>query len=343
MVSEESKASIFRLIEGEEADRVPVAPPFQGYWTLGIEGIPVIESIRKPKLAAKAQMEMASRCGFDAMEASWDWLSPVEMFGCKVRVPVKGEIVTKTRLITGPESLKNLTLPDPRQDYRALSSAESAELIVSKMGREMFLYSTICCPFTLVGEMRGVEALLLDLVMQPDFAQDMLEMATDMIQEYCRVICKTGVDGVILCDPTASGSLVSPLEFQNYSRPYMKRCMGTVAQEGCVPMAHICGDTSELMEIIADMGTSIFSLDSSVDLQHVTEHVKKRMTFLGNVNSQMMFRRSPQEGFAESIRCIERAENTRLILGLGDDIVTGTPVDNIMAMRKASDSLLSKE
>ena len=58
MVSEESKASIFRLIEGEEADRVPVAPPFQGYWTLGIEGIPVIESIRKPKLAAKAQMEI---------------------------------------------------------------------------------------------------------------------------------------------------------------------------------------------------------------------------------------------------------------------------------------------
>jgi len=337
-----SKTTILRLIEGEDAGRIPVAPPFQGFWALGIEGIPIIESIRKPKLAANVQLEVSSQCGFDAMEASWDWLSPVEMFGCKVRVPERGEIVTRTRLVTGPGSLQNLRIPDPHDDYRALSAAESAERIVSAIGKEKFLYSTLCSPFTLIGEIRGVEAFLLDLFMQPDFAQDMLDMATEVVQEYCRFICKTGIDGVLLCDPTASGSLVNPTQFQEYSSPYMKMCMDVVRQEGCYPMAHICGDTSELIGLIADMGTSIFSFDSSMDLRTIDDEVKNRMTLLGNVDPKKMLLQSANGAFAESMRCIKRAEKARLILGLGDDLVNGTPVENVVAMRRASDRFSAK-
>lgn len=286
-------------------------------------------------------MKVASMCRFDAMEASWDWLSPVEMFGSGVRISDRGEIITRNRLITGPETLKNLETPDPQNDYRAISASKAAQLIVSDLGDEKFLYSTLCSPFTLIGEVRGVEALLLDLIMQPDFARDMLKMATDAIMEYCRFFCRVGVEGILLCDPTASGSLVSPKEFQKYTAPHIKCCMDVIREEGCQPMTHICGDTTDLLDLIVDMGTTVFSFDSSVNLKSVSKKAKGRMTLMGNVNPRNMDR-NQKDVFAKSIECIRGAGDARFILGVGDDIPMNTPVENVAAMSDASYSLVTK-
>ena len=341
-MGESSKTTVLSMMSGEPVSRVPTAPPFQGFWALGVGRIPVINSIRKPLTAARAQMKVASMCRFDAMEASWDWLSPVEMLGSGVRIQERGDIITRNRLITGPESLNHIEVPDPRDDYRAISSSKAARLIVSELGDKKFLYSTLCSPFTLIGEVRGVEALLLDLILQPDFARDMLNMATDVIMEYCRFFCRVGVEGILLCDPTASGSLVSPEEFQKYTAPPIKHCMDVIREEGCQPMTHICGDTTELLDLIAEMGTTVFSFDNSVNLKKVSERVKGRMTLLGNVNPRNMQDRNLNDVMAESIECIKGAGDARFILGVGDDILMNTPVENVAAMSDASYSLATK-
>lgn len=332
-----SKDLVYRIIHDEEVDTVPVAPPFQGYWSLGISGISVRESISKPLTAANAQIECSKKAGFDAFEASWDWLSPVEMLGSKVSIPVKGEIVTKTRRIIGPESLEKLERPDPRRDYRAVSAVQAANEIVKKVGRQKFLYSTLCSPFTLVGELRGVEALMLDLVMQPDFATEMLNGASEVIMNYIEMFCETGIDGMMLADPTASGSLVNKKEFNEFSKPYLQQCLYRIDKEGKVPLVHICGDTTILLDSIADVGAQVFSLDHAVNLRLASKVIDGKMTLLGNLRPfETLYSKDVLGIMEDASACIKKAGRRNFILGAGCDLLIDTPVDKVLAMKKAA-------
>jgi len=52
----------------ELPDRVPVAPPFQGYWALDAFGVTIPESIAHPEKAVEAIVKAQDACPFDALE-----------------------------------------------------------------------------------------------------------------------------------------------------------------------------------------------------------------------------------------------------------------------------------
>ncbi len=97
-------------------DRVPIGPPFQGYWAMGLAGVTVSKSIEDPKLAAKAQVDVVERCGFDGLETMWDWLSPVEALGCEVKIPEFGTIPPGKELSRTHLHWTNWKSPIPRKN-----------------------------------------------------------------------------------------------------------------------------------------------------------------------------------------------------------------------------------
>ncbi|HXZ23732.1 MAG TPA: uroporphyrinogen decarboxylase family protein [Methanomassiliicoccales archaeon] len=324
-----SKERVIAAIEQDDCDRIPIAPPFQGYWALGLAGLTVKESIQKPVLAARAQIEANRRCGFDALESMWDWLSPVEALGCEVKIPESGEILTGGHLICGPSSLDSISVPEPTEDYRFISAMEASKRLTEAIGDKTFLYGTLCCPFTLIGELRGVEPLMLDIVAEPSFAIEMLHLATEALEGYCEYLVRAGVDGVILCDPTASGSLVSGREFEVFSQPFMKQCGRIVKKEGGKLLVHICGDATDRLHSIADIGSEVFSLDYQVDLRAAKEAIGDKLTLLGNVNPSLLFNGRPGDVKKACHTCVSKTHGERFILGAGCDIVPGTPIENI--------------
>ena len=74
--------------------------------------------------------------------------------------------------------LDEIVIPEPREDYRFISAMETSNALTRSIGDATFLYGSLCSPFTLIGELRGVEPLMLDIVSEPAFVMDMLNMAT---------------------------------------------------------------------------------------------------------------------------------------------------------------------
>ena len=56
-------------------DRVPVAPPFQGYWALDAYGVSVPDSLENPQKAVTAITQAQADCPFDAISVVWDWFA----------------------------------------------------------------------------------------------------------------------------------------------------------------------------------------------------------------------------------------------------------------------------
>lgn len=331
-----SKERILASIEGDDLDRVPTSPPFQGYWALGNAGITIRDSIKKPNLAARAQIEINRRCGFDAIESMWDWLSPVEALGCKVKVPEFGEIPTGSHLIFGPSMLDEIVIPEPREDYRFISAMETSNALTRSIGNATFLYGSLCSPFTLIGELRGVEPLMLDIVSEPAFVMDMLNMATETLKGYCEYLMESGVDGVMLCDPTASGSLVTRREFEIFSQPFMKQCGRIIKNHGGKLLVHICGDTSDRLDSVVDIGSDVFSLDYQVNLMNAKKMIDNKVTLLGNIRPSLLYNRNPKEIKRACRSCVKSTEGKRFILGAGCDIAPGTPIENIEVWKDAT-------
>jgi MtaA/CmuA family methyltransferase len=325
-----SKELVLKAFRREAVDKIPVVPPFQGYWAMGLAGVTVRQSIDRPDLAAKAQYGVAESCGFDGMETMWDWLSPVEALGCEIKIPEFGTIPTWKGIIDEPSMLDQVEIPEPKKDYRHVASKKTTEHMIKALGKQKFLYMTTVCPFTLAGEIRGVETIMLDTLTDPDFVTKLIKFSTEVMKAYTKDIVREAVDGVIICDPTASGSLISKTDYLRFVQPYQKELGKIVKGSDKYLLLHMCGDTSDRLDAVQDVGAHVFSLDYQVDLAIASKIVAGEQTILGNVKpAQTLFSGTQADVRKESLECIAKFGRKGFILGAGCDIAPGTPLQNV--------------
>jgi len=327
---------IIAAINKQAVDQVPIGPPFQGYWALGVAGITTRESIEQPAHSAAAQLAMIDSCGFDGIETMWDWMLPVEAFGCEVKMPEYGTISTWTPVVSEPADLDRIEIPDPERDYRMRSAMEATSILLDEAGSRIYTWMTILSPFTLAGEMRGIEAMMLDTLSDPGFVSELVELATEGLKGYCELIMSSGVDAVALCDPSASGSLISPTDFTRFAKGPAEEFARVAREAGGQVMVHICGDTSDRLESVLEMGADIFSIDYQVDLELASGSIGSRQTLLGNVKpAHTLFAGTAEESEQEAKECLRKTGGRNFILGAGCDIPVGSPVENVQAMKRA--------
>ena len=329
------KERMYAALTFQPVDMVPLAPPFQGYWALEHSGVSVPDSIKEPKLAAAAQIKVARECRFDAMEAFWDWMSPVEAVGCEVRVSKVGEIATWKHIIAGPSTLEELEHPDPFGDRRFVSGLESKRLVCRELRNESMCFGSLCSPFTLAGEIRGVEALILDTIIEPGFAKDILDYCAEVITDYCRSMLNEGMENIMLCDPTSSGSLITRVDFLKYAHPRMRAIVKEIDKEGGESLVHICGNTTDRLEDIATLGMSAFSTDSSVYMRYARKVFGRSIALIGNVNPYSTLLNGSQEDIErEAEKCLREGGKEGYVLGASCDILPSTPIENIQILER---------
>ena len=248
-----SKERFLAAINQQDVDYMPTCGPFQACWALGESKVTIAESIKKPELGAQAQMKVIQECDFDGLEVMWDWLSPAEMLGCEVQMPELGAPITMSHVIDDHAALDKLQIPDIGGDNRLKSSAQSAQILIDALGKERYLYCTAVAPFTLTGEIRGVEYLMRDCFKNPSLVEDMIQFTTEVLSKYYTYLTTLDVDGIFICDPTASGSLISRKVFDKFVKPAMSTIANLVKQSGKHAIIHICGDISDRLDSIMDI------------------------------------------------------------------------------------------
>lgn len=323
----------------EDVDRVPFCPPFQGYWALGIAGLSTRESIENPRASAEAQFKMIKECGIDGAETMWDWLLPVEYLGCKVKIPENGTIPTQTHIIADREALDRLEVPDIediRDFYRLKSARECTGIMAKEIGGDHFLMASLLNPFTLGGEIRGVDNLLMDCFIDREFAEAVVKKCIEIDKVFAQEICSWDVDSVILCDPTASGDMISGEDYHILVEPSAAALGKVVRDGGKTQINHVCGNTTDRLGYVADTGCAAFSLDYQVDIGKAVEASKDRMAIIGNLNpAGVIFSGTVEDARRETSRIAKEGGKRGFLFGSGCDIPVGSPIENVKAISEA--------
>lgn len=161
-------------------------------------------------------------------------------------------------------------------------------------------------------KMRGMEALLMDLVMAPDVAAYLLDKVTDICCDLARKLASFDVDVLWLADDygTQRGLLVSRPMFQEWFKPRVKKVIEAARSvRPDILIAHHCdGAATEIVPDFIEVGVDILNpvQPECMDPVAIKREYGKDLSFWGTIGTQttMPFG-SPDDVRAEVRQMIE--------------------------------------
>lgn len=329
------KERINALHEGKPYDRIPCILMLSGH-AGKIVGIDQWESYFSGQKTAQTQIEAYRIFGVEVV-GSGPWLHGIaEALGSTVIYPKEeNSPYISEHVLRDVADLNRLQIPNPRQAGKLPVHLEALEILSERLGKEVPVSTGIAGPFTTAANLRGTEAFLRDLYYSPELAHKILRIALDSTIAYVEEAGKLGV-WFSIADPTASGSLISSKQFQEFAFPYLKELIEVIKRvSGNAPTLHICGNTKKIWQAMVDAGAGTLSLDDKMDLAEAKIEVGDRVILSGSVKpTQSMYLGTPEDVVKDAKECLRKAYDSPkgYLLGLGCGLPMGTPLENIQAL-----------
>ncbi len=328
-----NKERFLAALAREEVDRVSVACPLQTATVEMMEetGTSWPEAHSSAQKMAKLALAANRLGGIESVRVPFDLCVEAEALGSAIHGGKSdSQPSIKDPVLSDPEKLYSLEVPDPSKAGRMPVVLEAIKL-VKEEDPGLPIIAGITGPFTLAGQIRGVEALLMDMFDNPNFFKDLLSFTTVLLISYGRALEEAGADSIVVIDPSAGSELLGCDFYQEAAYPPCSKLVHSLDKPAIL---HICGDSTPLLGMMADTGVAGVSLDHLVDIQKAKELVGDRVAIIGNINPpDTLFLGSPEDVRAEALECIAEGVD---ILAPGCGIPPGTKLENIRAMAVAA-------
>ena len=245
-------------------------------------------------------------------------------------MPVDGPLSDKS-------NLKNFKLRKPEEtDFMILDVMRTAfpEKAVAFHMAATFKYS-----WSLRGSM---EQLLMDYILDPDFAHGVARIATDMVLEAVDIGMKKGADFFVLDGDLAfnAGPLMSPTHYREFIMPYHAEIIKRVHELGDKVIKHSDGNLTPLIPSLIEAGVDCIHpiQPQNMDIAETKKQFGDKVCLVGNIDcSYLLVFEGPEEVRQNVKETIEAAgPGGGYIISSSNSIHPGVKPENYIAMVKAA-------
>jgi len=230
--------------------------------------------------------------------------------------------------------LSGYTFPDPSAEYRYEDLSQWCG-----ENQDHFTIIWIGDLWERATFMRGMEHILLDLAMHPQFVKELLRGITDYILASMDLLFKRfEFDGIALSDDygTQHRLIMSPEMWREYIKPYLSEIYATAKTYGYTIFHHTCGDASLIIPDMIELGLDILHpiQPEAMGPYLLTRKFGKDLTLCGGVSTQNLLPfGTPDEVRAEVKRLkTHMGASGGYILEPGITLQSDIPVENMVAM-----------
>ena len=105
-------------------------------------------------------------------------------------------------------------------------------------------------------------------------------------------------------------------------------------EAGALTLLHICGNTTRILDALAQTGADIIAIDHAVDLRLAKQRIGNKVCLIGNIDPvSTMLQGSVSEVEAAARSCLDAAaRGGGYILGTGCEVPQDTPLENLQAL-----------
>ena len=210
---------------------------------------------------------------------------------------------------------------------------------ISLMNRypDRFSVLRISGPFDLGWRITGLSDFLAAMVTDEKVIFHILEKTTEYIRNIIEAVPE-GVDGVRLLEDWGlqKGLLFSKSLWMKYIFPCYKILHATIRKKGLAVFHHSCGDVTELMPEIIQLGVDVLDAiqREAMDLAFLKTEYGKYIVLFGGLGSQSTIPLgSPSQVVHEAEETVALlGKGGKYILGPSGSIPTDAPLENVLAL-----------
>lgn len=237
--------------------------------------------------------------------------------------------VAKNHIFT-EETFDEYEFPDP-----TMPELYSAIPKVIEENRERFIIAGRPSYFETAWFTYGMENLLSDMVANESFVFKLLEKIHDFNMKTIEQFLKFDIDCIHINDDYGqqNGLIMGPSLWRKYFKPYLKESVEKIKSGGKYVRLHSCGDLSEIMPDIVELGIDILNpfQPEAMDVYKIKREFGRYITFDGGVSEQkVMALGTPDDVEKETREKMEiLGKGGGYIVGPSQGITRDVPVENI--------------
>jgi uroporphyrinogen decarboxylase len=237
-----------------------------------------------------------------------------------------------SHVVNSEEDLAKLDMEDIFREPVVLNVMDATRKVKQKIGDTRLVTMTCWGPFTLAARFVGEETFMKAIFKKPAFVEKMVDFCADLLIKLYGPLVDDGLEAISIADPTASGDLINPKQMAKFAVPPLKKMSDWAKSKGVHTILHICGNTSDRLELFPETGCSTIFFDQKVDIAKAKEVLSGKMSFGGNVAPvHVLLNKTAAEVEAACREIIEIAgkDANGFILVPGCDIPPTIPYENI--------------
>lgn len=295
-----------------------------------------LEVAKTPELAAEVSLQPYRRLGVDAVIVFSDILIPAEAMGAPIELGDAGPVITAP--VRSEAQVEALSVFDPERETRFVGDA--IRLLRKSLGPDIPVLGFAGAPWTLAcylvqGASRdGFPAAKALLWNEPRTLRKLLEKIARATARYLKAQIAAGAAAVQLFD-TWAGELDAGA-YRDFELPATQLLIEELAA-GDTPVILFSKASNHLMDLLAQTGANVLSVDWRMDLAALQQKFGRRIALQGNIDPCVLL--SSREAIVNSVQQALRQTNGRgHILNLGHGILPETPVENALAFIRAGQS-----
>jgi len=237
------------------------------------------------------------------------------------------------------ETLENYPWPDPHKAHLL----EEAQETITRRGSQFFVAPNLgFCLFERAWSLRGFETFLMDLALNPTFAEELLERITEIQVALAQRFVALGVDGGYLGDDYGAQKnlLFSPRIWRALFKPRLARIFAVFRDVGLPVILHSDGDIAEILPDLVEIGLTALNPVQPEDLDHrwLKENFSDRLAFYGGVSTQTVLPRGTPAEVGSAVKACARTlavDGTGLVIAPSHRMTADIPMENIDALLAA--------
>ncbi len=335
------RAQVEMALNFEKPYRTPVQN-FSNITAVHSGGYQFKDARTNATLSAKLALRFAKLTHSDFVKPALDTNGQLIDIGLNIKQPDDNYGRAVSSLINEPEDVDRLELYDPFNPkecpYFTKGFVENIRMVSDTMDEDFHVLGMSWGPFTTAAYIRGAENIMMDINLDPDLIKKLVAKTAEFCERIQMRCIDAGATALWMSDPTASEDMISTDMYREFALKGTKRVCTNVKKETKVPIfVHMCGESSETMQLLPDAGVECFSCDSKVNLAIARKNIGKKMAIMGNIDPvRVLWQGTPQTIRDTAFKCIDDAgQEGGFILAPGCESPRDCSDENMIAMGMA--------
>lgn len=297
--------------------------------------ISVKELISDSNIQAKAMLEIASMLPKqEALVSMMDLSLEAEAFGCEIECNDNEVPTVKGVLLKNRKDAELLQVPDINNGRCSIYLNAIEKVVKEETKRPVF--AGVIGPFSLAGRLMDVSEIMIQCLMDPDYANIVLRKATQFLKKYINAYKEVGANGVIIAEPLAG--LLSPEMLAQFSSNYIREITDELQNDKFSIIYHNCGpNTVQSIDEIISTNCAAYHFGNAIHLKDILDKVETDTLIMGNIDPVKYFRNGTIDEMKKEMSELldECGLHTNFIASSGCDIPPLAKWENIKQFYKS--------